>query len=61
MGNCMDRNKKITPGDSNEFDSIGSVHTIRRLSDLQLDFVDDTPDSYTVKIVDTLKKGEVSV
>ena len=61
MGNCMQRNDKVTPRSSDDFASIGSVHTIRNLSDLKLDFIDNTPDSYTVTIVDTLQKGEVSV
>tara|TARA_B100000902_G_C26662317_1_gene599008 strand:- start:313 stop:498 length:186 start_codon:yes stop_codon:yes gene_type:complete len=61
MGNCMQRNDKVTPRNSDYFSSIGSVHTIRNLSDLKLDFIDNTPDSYTVTIMDTLQKGEVSV
>ena len=56
MGNCMERNKKISPNDFDDIGRIESVHTITKLSDLKLDFVDNTPDSYTVKVVDTLKR-----
>ena len=63
MGNCIDRNSKVTPkdSDSDDFTSIGSVHTIRNLKDLHIDFIDDTPRHYSVKCVDTLTAGEVSV
>jgi len=61
MGNCMERNKKISPNDFDDLGRIESVHTITKLSDLKLDFVDNTPDSYTVTVVDTLRKGEESV
>tara|TARA_X000000368_G_scaffold168311_1_gene132768 strand:- start:285 stop:467 length:183 start_codon:yes stop_codon:yes gene_type:complete len=60
MGNCIIRNK-VNPNDFDGLGKIGSVHTIKNLSDLKLDFIDNTPDSYTVTIVDTLQKGEVSV
>ena len=60
MGNCVVRSK-IQPNDFDDLGKIGSVHTIRNLSDLKLDFIDNTPDSYTVTIMDTLQKGEVSV
>ena len=60
MGNCIVRSK-IQPNDFDDLGKIGSVHTIRNLSDLKLDFIDDTPKSYTVRVVDTLKKGEESV
>ena len=42
MGNCIQRNDKVTPRNSDDFASIGSVHTIRNLKDLHIDFVDDT-------------------
>ena len=61
MGNCIQRNDKVTPKFNDDFASIGSVHTIRNLADLHIDFVDDTPRHYSVKCVDTLKAGEVSV
>ena len=63
MGNCIQRNDKVTPkwNDSHDFTSIGSVHTIRNLKDLHIDFIDDTPRHYSVKCVDTLRVGEVSV
>lgn len=61
MGNCIERNNKVTPKFSNDFTSIGSVHTIRDLKDLHIDFIDDTPRHYSVKCVDTLTDGEVSV
>tara|TARA_Y100000992_G_C21140263_1_gene431031 strand:+ start:248 stop:421 length:174 start_codon:yes stop_codon:yes gene_type:complete len=57
----MERNQKISPNDFDDLGRIGSVHTITKLSDLKLDFVDNTPDSYTVTVVDTLRKGEESV
>ena len=60
MGNCLVRNK-IKPKDFDDLGKIGSVHTIRNLSDLKLEFIDDTPKSYTVRVVDTLKKKEESV
>ena len=61
MGNCMERNKKISPNYFDDLGRIESVHTIRKLSDLKLDFVDNTPNNYTVTVVDTLRKGEVIV
>tara|TARA_B100000925_G_C21587841_1_gene294931 strand:+ start:158 stop:343 length:186 start_codon:yes stop_codon:yes gene_type:complete len=61
MGNCIDLNNKVTPKNDDELYSIGSVHTITRLSDLKLDFMDTIPDKYEVKCVDFLRKGEVSV
>ena len=60
MGNCVARTK-VKPNGFDDLRKIGSVHTIRNLSDLKLDFIDDTPKSYTVTVVDTLEKGEVSV
>lgn len=60
MGNCIVRSK-VKPNDFDDLRKIGSVHTIRNLSDLKLDFIDDTPRSYTVRVVDTLKKGEESI
>ena len=60
MGNCLVRNK-IKPKDFDDLGKISSVHTIRNLSDLKLDFVDNTPNNYTVTVVDTLRKGEVIV
>jgi hypothetical protein len=60
MGNCIVRTK-VKPNDFDDLRKIGSVHTIKNLSDLKLDFIDDTPKSYTVTVVDTLEKGEVSV
>ena len=32
-----------------------------KLDDLKLDFIDDTPKNYTVRVVDTLRKKEESV
>ena len=61
MGNCIDTNSKVTPRDSDDFTSVGSVHTIRNLKDLHIDFIDDTPTHYSVKCVDTLRAGEISV
>ena len=61
MGNCIERNQKISPNDFDDIGKVNSIHTIKSVSELKLDFVDDTPDSYTVTIVDTLKKGEESV
>tara|TARA_B100002019_G_C20945818_1_gene439070 strand:+ start:93 stop:275 length:183 start_codon:yes stop_codon:yes gene_type:complete len=60
MGNCVDKNK-INPSDDNDFYSIGSVHTIRDLKDLKLDFIDNAPDKYNIKVVDSLIDGEVIV
>ena len=60
MGNCIARTK-VKPNDFDDLRKIGSVHTIKSLSDLKLDFIDNTPDTYTVTVVDTLKKKEESV
>tara|TARA_B100000927_G_C16280546_1_gene395338 strand:+ start:474 stop:656 length:183 start_codon:yes stop_codon:yes gene_type:complete len=60
MGNCVDKNK-INPSDDKDFYSIGSVHTIRDLKDLKLDFIDNAPDKYNIKVVDSLIDGEVIV
>ena len=60
MGNCIVRTK-VRPNDFDDLRKIGSVHTIKSLSDLKLDFIDNTPDTYTVTVVDTLKKKEESV
>ena len=60
MGNCIIRNK-VNPNDFDDIGKINSIHTIKSVSELKLDFIDNTPDSYTVTIVDTLQKGEVSV
>ena len=60
MGNCIIRNK-VNPNDFDDIGRISSVHTIKSVSELKLDFIDDTPKSYTVTVVDTLEKGEVSV
>ena len=59
MGNCVDKNK-VNP-DDNDFYSIGSVHTIIDLKNLKLDFIDNTPDKYNVKVIDSLIDGEVIV
>ena len=56
----VDKNK-INPSDDKFFYSIGSVHTIRDLKDLKLDFIDNTPDKYNIKVVDSLIDGEVIV
>jgi len=60
MGNCIVRTK-VKPTDFDDLRKIGSVHIIKNLSDLKLEFIDDTPKNYTVRVVDTLKKGEESV
>jgi len=59
MGNCIIRNK-VNPNDFDDIGRISSVHTIKSVSDLNLDFIDNTPNCYTVTIVDTLQK-EVNV
>ena len=59
MGNCVDKNK-VNP-DDNDFYSISSVHTIIDLKDLKLDFIDNVPDKYNIKVVDSLIDGEVIV
>lgn len=60
MGNCIIRNK-VNPNDLDDIGRISSLHTIKSVSELKLEFIDNTPDSYTVTVVDTLKKGEESV
>ena len=42
MGNCIIRNK-VNPNDFDDIGRISSVHTIKSVSELKLDFIDDTP------------------
>jgi hypothetical protein len=54
MGNCFD-NKKVQPG----FDNIQHIESISNLNNLKIDFIENHPKKYIVKIVKIYHSGMV--